>query len=143
MKKLNPFFLVGLLGIFIAGSQFAAAYYSAQWGDKDIHWTPASMALPLRETTGIFELKIADESVQSHLDRGSLSIKDSAGNGRIAVYQDFKVRVNNWPQHQASLFHGGIFSALLLGAALAIFCLGLWKMRAVKKTEGIGTGTDV
>ncbi len=134
MKKLNPFFLVGLLGIFTAGSQFVASFYAAQWGDQNIHWTHAKMALPLRETADVFELQISGESVQSHLDRGSLRVKDASGAERVLVYQDFKARVNHWPSRQASLFKAAVFMALLVGMALAFLGLGLWKMRAEKKS---------
>ena len=42
----KPFLLIGMIGIFTCGSQFAAKF-QAIWGNQNMWWTPMKMALPL------------------------------------------------------------------------------------------------
>lgn len=123
--KFNAFLLIGMIGIFTCGSQFAAKYIQAIWGNQDIWWTPIQMSLPLDETNNDFAISISGESLQNHVDRGSLSATDQSGQPYRVVSGDIKVRINNWYKTKASLLHWSVYLALALGSCVTFFGIGL------------------
>jgi hypothetical protein len=121
----KPFLLIGMIGIFTCGSQFAAKYIQAIWGNQNIWWTPMQMALSLDETKNDFAIFISGETLQKHIDRGSLSATDQSGKPYRVVPADIKVRINNWYQTKASLLHWSVYLALFLGSCITFFGIGL------------------
>jgi hypothetical protein len=132
-KSVNPLFLIGLLGTIVIGSQFAVQYGRALWGDRDIWWTPKAMALSLDETKRAFELYVCGIPLRAHLARGSLTAAEVGGKPHRVAPGDVTVRLNNWHKIQASLFHGAIPSAFLLGASITCLAAGLVQWRARRK----------
>jgi hypothetical protein len=129
----KPFLLIGMLGIFTCGSQFAAKYIQAIWGDQNIWWTPIQMALPLDETKNDFELFISGELLQKHIDQGTLSATDNSGKPYRVAAGDIKVRVNNWPQTKVSLLHWSVYLAFSLGICITFFGIGLAQWLALRR----------
>ena len=121
----KPFLLIGMIGIFTCGSQFAAKYIQAIWGNQDIWWTPMQMELPLDETKNDFAIFISGESLRKHIDRGSLSATDQLGKPYRVVPGDIKVRINNWYKIKASLLHWCVYLAMALGSCITFFGIGL------------------
>ena len=124
-RQLNPFLMIGMIGIFTCGSQFAVKYIQAVWGDQNIWWTPMQIALPLDQTKNDFAMFISGEPLQKHIDRGTLFAKDTAGKPYKVVTADIKVRINNWYKTKASLLHWSVYLALALGSCLTFFGIGL------------------
>ena len=119
------FLLIGMIGIFTCGSQFAVKYGQAIWGNQDIWWTPMQMALPLDDTKNEFAIFISGEPLQKHVDRGSLSTTDNSGKPFRVASGDIKVRINNWHKTKTSLLHGSVYPALALGSCITLFGIGL------------------
>ena len=134
--KFNAFLLIGLIGIFTSGSQLTAKYIEAMWGDADIWWTPMSLALPLSETTNEFRIFVGGESLQKHIERGSLHATDKAGQSYRVVADDIKVRLNNWNTTRASRFHHATYLALAFGSSVTFFGIGLGQLISQRKKAG-------
>ena len=122
-RSVKPLVLLGLLGTLIFGSSFATQYGRALWGNRDIWWTPRSMALPLDQTRDVFELYVSGTSLGDHLVRRSLSAVEGSGRSYAVVAEDIRVRLNNWQTVRGSLLHSAVPAAFLLGASVT--CLGL------------------
>ncbi|RPH51706.1 MAG: hypothetical protein EHM85_05725 [Desulfobacteraceae bacterium] len=129
-KKINALLLIGIIGTTTAGFQFAAKYGQVMWGNKDIWWTPMSLALPLHKTTQEFQIFINGELLHDHLDHGSLAATDKAGQSHRVVSDDIKIRLNNWYKTEASLLHSAVFAAFLLGSSLTFLILGIAQLAA-------------
>lgn len=124
-REINALLLIGIIGTAVAGSQFAVNYGRATWGDKDIWWTPASLALPLEDTKHQFRIFLSGEPLQNHLEEGSLSATDSSGQSYRVVAEDLRVRLNNWNKVKASHLHSAVLSAFMLGVSLTCLFLGV------------------
>lgn len=124
-NRMNALLLIGIIGTAVIGSHFGVTYGRAVWGNKDIWWTPMSLALPLEDTSQDFRLFIGGDSLQEHLKRGSLTALDADGRPYRVVSEDIKVRLNNWPEVKADFLHSAVFSGILLGISLTCLILGL------------------
>jgi hypothetical protein len=124
-QKINTFLLIGIIGTFVFGAQFAVQYGKAVWGSKTIWWTPMPLALPLSETGNNFKIFINNELLDNHIERGSLSAKDSAGQTYRVAPENIRVGLNNWPEVRASFLHASVFAAFFLGVSLTLLILGL------------------
>jgi hypothetical protein len=118
-KKVNPLFFV--------------SYWEAVKGNRDIWWTPMSMALNLSETRNDFLLFLNGISLQEHLEKGSLQIKNSNGKLRTAVQNDVRVRLNNWEKTVITNLHMAVFRAFIFGIVLSCFLFGIWQFFRDKK----------
>ncbi len=123
--KFNTFLLIGMIGIFTCGSQFAVTYIQAIWGNQAIWWTPMQMALPLDETKNSFAIFISGEPLQKHIDQGTLSATNPSGKSYRVASGDVNVRINNWYKTKASLLHWAVYLALALGSCITFFGIGL------------------
>ena len=132
-NRWNPFLLIGMIGIFTCGSQFAAKYSQAVWGNRDIWWTPISMALPLEETKNEFAIYLNGETLQRHIAQGTLSATTDAGQSSRLESGGIKVRINNWYKIKASLLHGSVYFALALGSCATFFGIGVAQWLAQRK----------
>ena len=121
----KPFLLIGMIGIFTCGSQFATKYIQAIWGNQNIWWTPMQLALPLDETRNEFAIFISGEPMQKHIDQGTLSAIDQSGQPYRVAADDIKVRINNWNKTKASLLHWSVYIAMALGSCITFFGIGL------------------
>lgn len=134
-KKFNAFLLIGIIGISVLGFQFAVHYGRAMWGNKDMWWTPMSLALPLHETTKYFKIFLSDELLQDHIKRGSLSATDQAEQSYQVVSKDIKIRLNNWNKIKASFLHSSVYSAFLLGVSATFLVLGIVQLLTKRKEK--------
>jgi hypothetical protein len=130
-KNVNPLFLMGLIGTLVIGSHFAAQYGRALWGDRDIWWTPRTMAVSLEDTKQAFELYVSGTLLRDHLERGSLSAVAANGTPYRVAQGDIRVRLNNWYKVNASLLHSAVPSAFLLGVSVTCLTIGIvqWTQR--------------
>ncbi|HUU41224.1 MAG TPA: hypothetical protein VMW42_09795 [Desulfatiglandales bacterium] len=126
-KKLNPLVLVGIIGAIVFGTHPITQLGRANWGNRNIWWTPKAMALSLNETKNNFELFIGDELLQTRLEQGSLFATDSTGKEYRLAPKDIRVRLNNWMQVKASFLVSAVFSAFFFGVSAACLILGLIK----------------
>ena len=124
-RKFNELLIIGITGTAIIGSIFAANYGETVWGNKDIWWTPMSMALPLNETKQELEFYIKGELLQKRLDRGTLIAVGNAGQSSPLVTDDVKIRLNNWNKIKASKLNNITVSSLLLGVSITLLVMGL------------------
>jgi hypothetical protein len=134
-KQINALIVIGIIGTAIFGANFAAKYAQANWGNKDIWWTPMSMALPLNETQQEFELYIKDELLQKHLEAGALSVADKTGKSFFVGSDDIKIRLNNWNKMKSSMLNSAAISAFSLGISLAVLILGVVQFVANKEEK--------
>ncbi len=124
-SKINALFIIGIIGISVFGSHFGVQYGRAVWGNKDIWWTPMSMALPIEETVQDFQIFIGGNLLQEHLEQRSLTVRDANSRTYQVVSEDIKVRLNNWHEVKTDFLHSAVFSGILLGISLACLILGL------------------
>ncbi len=141
-RRINTLLLIGIIGTATSGFQFATIYGQVIWGDKNIWWTPSSMALPLHVTAEEFQISLNGEQLQDHLGRGSLSAIDKAGQSYRVAPNDIKVRLNNWNKTRASILHGAVFAALLLGCSLTFLVLGILQLARREETREPGASAD-
>jgi hypothetical protein len=134
-KQINALIVIGIIGTAIFGANFAAKYTQANWGNKDIWWTPMSMALPLNETQQEFELYIKGELLQKHLEAGALSVADKTGKSLLVGSDDIKIRLNNWNKMKSSMLNSAAISAFSLGISLAVLILGVVQYVANKEEK--------
>jgi hypothetical protein len=123
-RKFNELLIIGITGTAIFGSIFAVNYGETVWGNKDIWWTPISMALPLNETKQEIELYIKGELLQKHLERGTLIAVGKEGQSSPLVANDVNVRLNNWNKIKASKLNNVTVSSLFLGVSLTLLVMG-------------------
>jgi len=123
--RINALLLIGIIGVSVFASHFALSYGRAVLGDRDMWWTPRSMAMPLPETRDDLHLFLDGEPLRDHLRRGALTARDPQGRSYRVVAEDIAVRLNNWHEVKASFLHAAVYSALLLGASAACLVLGL------------------
>ena len=128
-RRMNALLIIGITGFFVLGSHFGVQYWRAMWGNDSIWWTPKAMAVSLDETRRYFQMFISGESLQSHLKRTSLTATQRNGEAYRVVPEDIKVRLNNWYKVKASLLHGAVFSAFMLGVSVTCLVLGLAQLR--------------
>jgi hypothetical protein len=131
--RINALLIIGIIGTAVTGFQFATQYGQAMCGNKDIWWTPASLALHLAETKNEFQISIGGELLQGHIDRGSLSATDKDGKQYRVVSEDIKIRLNNWSKTKASILTNAVISAFALGASLVFLILGIAQKVAKRK----------
>lgn len=124
-NKINALLIIGIIGTSVFGSHFGVQYGRAVWGDKDIWWTPMSMAMPLEDTSQDFRLFLGGEPLLEHLERGALTAVDANGQTYQVSSDDMCIRLNNWPEVKADFLHSAIFSGILLGISLSCLILGL------------------
>jgi len=124
-KKAHPLLMTGFIGTLVFGLQFGVDYGRATWGNRDIWWTPKTMALPLSDTSTHFEMYLDGKPLQDHLLKKSLTILDAVGNSHQVAQEDISVRFNNWQGIRASYLHKAIFSALFLGTSLTCLLFGI------------------
>jgi hypothetical protein len=124
-RKINPLVLVGLIGIFTVGSNFGMQMYRAFGGNRDIWWTPRELALPLEDTENSFSMNIGGRSIDEHLRRGSLFVRDSSGDEYSVVPRDVEVRMNNWFKVRSSILASAVLSGVFFGGAIALFIAGI------------------
>ncbi len=125
--------LVGIIGIFTIGSNFAIQIYHAYWGNQDIWWTPRTMQLGLEETKDNFKLYISNKSLQQHLTDGNLFILDNDGGQYRIVSKDVTVRLNNWYKVKSSILENAIISGVAFGIIITVLVIGLIQVCRRKK----------
>lgn len=138
MKTFNAWLSVGILGSTIFGSQLATDYGRAMWGDRDMWWTPGSMALPLDQTGEAFQIYLGGELLQRHVERGTLTAVDPQGRPYRVSHGDLRVRLNNWNQTRASFLHAAVFSAFMLGMSLVCLGVGARQVFAARRAAKAG-----
>ncbi len=124
-NRMNALLLIGIIGMAVIGSHFGVTYGRAVWGNKDIWWTPMSLALPLEDTSHDFRLFLGGEPLLEHVERGTLTVLDANGQPYQVSSEDIRVRLNNWPEVKADFLHSAVFSGILLGISLTCLILGL------------------
>lgn len=124
-NRMNALLLIGIIGMAVIGSHFGVTYGRAVWGNKDIWWTPMSLALPLEDTSQDFRLFIGGEPLLEHVERGTLTARDANGQPYQVSSEDIRVRLNNWLDVKADFLHSAVFSGILLGISLTCLILGL------------------
>lgn len=132
-KQINPLLFIGIIGTLVTGPQFAFHYGKVFWGNRDIWWTPMPLALSLQETANTFKMFINNESLDNHLERGSLFATDKAGQTYRVVPQDIKIGLNNWQAVKASFLHSSIYSAFFLGVSVTLLLLGIGQVLKKKQ----------
>jgi hypothetical protein len=132
-KKINALLIIGIIGTSVFGAHFGVQYGRAVWGNRDIWWTPMSMALPLEDTSRNFRLFIGGEPLLEHVERGTLTAVDANGQTYSVSSDDIRVRLNNWPEVKADFLHSAIFSGILLGISLSCLILGLAELIRSRK----------
>ncbi len=123
--KLNALLIIGIIGIFTCGSNFAVQIYRAFGGNQDIWWTAKTMPLTIDETKESFELSINGKTIQKHLSEGTLLALNDNGNQKPVVSGDISVRLNNWNKVRASILNNALFSSVLFGASITMLIMGL------------------
>ena len=131
-REINALLLIGVIGLFTVGTQFGINLGRAVWGDREIWWTPRSMALSLEETSDRFRLFIDGKPLQEHLADNSLAVADEAGASRVVAPEDVRVRLNNWHQMRANFFMSALPGAFGLGVSITCLVLGLIHRRQRK-----------
>ncbi|MBD3336503.1 MAG: hypothetical protein GF355_13405 [Candidatus Eisenbacteria bacterium] len=137
MKAGKALLLIGIIGTSVFGAHTGAQYGRAVWGDRDIWWTPRSLAVDLDETQDEFRLLVSGDLLQEHLRRGSLQATDAQGETYRVVAGDISVRLNNWDEVRASWFQSAVFSAFMLGAAVACLVLGGILIRSARRAASL------
>ncbi|MBN1614636.1 MAG: hypothetical protein JW950_09250 [Deltaproteobacteria bacterium] len=135
-KSINPFLLIGLIGLFTVGSSFLADLYRVFYGEKDIYWTHRDMKLPLEETLNDFQVFIAGKRLQNHLSEKTLYIVDTNGTQYPIVTKDINVRLNNWNKVKAAILTKAVFIGVAFGAVLTLLITGAVLTISQKKKKG-------
>lgn len=134
-KGINPFLLIGGIGLLTVGSQLIVFLYRAYCGPDNIWWTPKAMAVPLGEATGDFEMFVAGEPLGKILAEGGLVVSKEGGTKGVAV-QDVSVRLNHWHKVKASFLGHATYMSFMSGASFALLVVGLAQMAAKRKAAG-------
>jgi len=135
-RKFNEFLIMGLTGTIIFGSFFTGEHLQATAGNKDIWWTPMSMARSLDQTGTEFELYLKGSMLQKHIDKGTLLTVDDKGKSSKVAQDDIKVRLNNWHRIKAEKLNYAVITAFFLGVSIALLSIGLVRFFANKKENG-------
>lgn len=138
-RKINELLVIGLTATIFFGSFFAGEYLQITRGNKDIWWTPMSMALPLDQSRTEFELFIQKEMLQKHIEKGALLIVGDNGKSVKVKTGDVKVRLNNWHKVKTEKMQYAILTVFFLGASIAVLIIGLIQF---VKTKKIDAGSD-
>ena len=136
-RKINGLLVIGLTATIFFGSFFTGEYLQITRGDKDIWWTPMSMALPLDQSRTEFELFIKNEILQKHIEKGALLIVGDNGKSVKVKAGDVNVRLNNWHKVKTEKLQYAILTVFFLGASIALLIIGLIQFI---KTKKINTG---
>jgi hypothetical protein len=135
-KQINALIIIGIIGAAVFGSQVAVKYSEANWGNKDIWWTPMSLALPIDETRNEFEIYIKGDLLQKHLERGAISVAGKTGHAAEVIAPDnVKVRLNNWNKIRAEKLNSAMLTSFLLGVCLASLVMGVFQYVAKKQNN--------
>lgn len=127
MKKagINPLLLIGFIGIFTIGSQFAIRTYQAFAGPKNIWWTHTASHLPFEDSKNSFQVFIKGVSLHECLERGSLTFVDKNEEKIVIDKSDVSVRLNNWYKVKSTYLTFATLSGVTFGIVLALFAVGL------------------
>ena len=139
MHKMNGLLIAGIIGLSVFGAQFGIQYGRVLWGNKDIYWTPKSMALPLSETQHNFEVFVSGDLLQNHLNRKSLSATDPQGERYQLRAEDIVVRLNNWQKVKSTILHTAIWLAFMLGMSLMCLLVGIKQFTSANKVDAVDT----
>jgi len=134
-RKINEMLAIGITGTAIFGSFFAADYGDAIWGNKDIWWTPMSMALSPNDTRQDFELYVKGELLQKHLERGTLIVVNQEGQSSPVIAKDVRVRFNNWNKIKASKLNNASLFAFVFGASFSLLIIGVFRLIKERKQQ--------
>jgi hypothetical protein len=140
-KKLNALFLIGMIGVFTVGSNFAIQLYRAFGEDQNIWWTARTMPLKINETKDLFELFINDKSIYEHLAHGTLLIRRGSNVNAPISSGDITVRINNWYQVKSSILANALTSCFLFSACLTTLIIGIIQIIS-KKNEDCQQGAS-
>jgi hypothetical protein len=135
MRKINALLIIGITGSIIFGIQFTIHYGRTIWGNKDMWWTPMSMALPLSKTDQKFKLFLKDELLQDYIKQGALSATGPNGKTYCVATEDFKIRLNNWNKTKASFLQSAVFAAFFLGISITCLILGITQFFSKKRAD--------
>lgn len=123
--RLNVFLLIGIIGVFTAGSNFAVQLYRAFGANQDIWWTARTTPLKIEETRNSVELLIDNKSIHDHLSKGTL-ILDYDSKGRPAITSgDITVRINNWYKVKSSILTHALLPCSIFSASLTLLIIGI------------------
>jgi len=123
-RRMNPYLLMGVIGVFTIGSLLFTHLYQAFWADQNICWTPAQLRLTVEETGNRFQMTIGGKALRKHLADGTLLAVDSNGNPYRVVSQDVGVRVNNWDRVKGTILTGALASSFGFGVSLTLLIAG-------------------
>ena len=117
--------LIGIIGVFTAGSNFAVQMYRAFGGDQNIWWTARTMPLGIDEIKNSFELLIDNKSIHKHISDGTLRVLLENGSHKPVILSDLSFRVNNWNKVKSSILTNSLLPCFLFSASVTILVLGL------------------
>ncbi len=137
--RVNPLVLMGLIGVFTIGSNFAVQVYRAYWGNQGNWWTPRTKSLSLEESRDVVRLSISGKRLQEHLEDGSLFARDDEGNSYRVVARDVSVRVNNWHKVKASILTNALVTGVAFGVVMTVLVIGLVQ---VIRRRGAADGSE-
>jgi len=135
--RMNALLLIGLIGTFTNGTYFLTQIARAYWGDRNMWWTPAKMAIPFEDTGDKFEIFIRGKLLRGYLADTALYVKSGEAYEDPVSSEDLKVRLNNWYRVKSSILSNAILGAFLLGVSLACLTVGLIRIlsRRERKSE--------
>jgi len=135
-KPVNPLLLIGMIGIFTAGSQFIADMYQAFYGNRNIYWTHQSMKLPIHKTGNDLQLFISGKPIQKHLADRTLFAADKNGHRYPVVSEDIAVRINNWHRVKSRILTKAVFTGGLLAISLTLLITGIFQVFGNRRRTG-------
>ena len=133
--KLNTLLLIGIIGVFTAGSNFAVQMYRAFGGDQNIWWTARTMPLGIDEIRNSFELFIDNKSIHKHLSDGTLRLLFENGSHKSVILSDLSFRVNNWNKVKSSILTNSLLPCFLFSASLTMLVIGLIQAFSKKNSD--------
>lgn len=129
--------LIGMIGVFTAGSSLVADLMQVFYGEQGIYWTHKDMSLPLEKTGDYFQILIGEKSLQDHLNEKTFFAAD----GELVPYpvlsKDVAVRVNNWHKVKVKLLTKTTFTGFAFGVNLTLFIIGLVQTILSKKKSTV------
>ncbi len=126
--------IAGIIGTSVFGAHFGVKYGQAMWGNKDMWWTPRSMALSLGETRGVFRMFLSGRPLAEQIEEGALFAVSGEGDLYKVAPADIAVRLNNWQKVKAGMLEGAVVTALFLGASVTLLLTG--GIRLVRERHG-------